>query len=145
MFDSFFKSKNKKLVEQWSQEHREIVALAQKVIDTYENGDMATVKKYLKEIDTLAISHVMDEDLKLFNLMHEENQAIDKETQHSVKEFIKSFKKTKIALIEFLDKYQAPDEVLDIRFIATFKGLVEVLAKRIQFEEKNLYSKLQDI
>ena len=145
MFNSFFKSKNKKLVDQWSQEHREIVALAQKVIDTYEKGDMATVKKYLKEIDTLAISHVMDEDLKLFNLMHAENQAIDEETQHSVKEFVKSFKKTKVALIKFFDKYQDPDEVLDIRFIATFKGLVEVLAKRIQFEEKNLYSKLQDI
>lgn len=129
------------MVEKWRDEHQKIYKLADNIIDTYEAKEFQKTKKLLKELNTAAISHVMDEDLKLFHLMKEESDTIDEKTQQSVKEFVETFKKTKIALIQFLDKYQREDEELDIRFIATFKSLVKILIERIRFEESKLYTK----
>ena len=44
--------------------------------------------------------------------------------------------------MSFLTKYTRQDVPLDDEFFTTFNGLVEVLAERIAFEEKNLYSKM---
>ena len=92
-------------------------------------------KKYLKELNTLAVDHVMDEDIQLFKLVHDE-KSIDRETEVLVEDFVKSFKKTKIALMDFLSKYSKPDVALDETFFQQFNELVEVLGERISFEEK---------
>jgi len=142
MFGSLFESKNQKLVHKWEDEHKEIVNLATKIIEAYNANDMKTAKKALKKLDSLAVDHVMDEDLKLFKLMKEESGKIDRQTQIMVEDFVAGFKSTKIALMSFLAKYANPDVPLDTDFISTFKELVDILGQRINFEESNLYSKL---
>ena len=142
MFGSLFESKNQKLVRKWEKEHKEIVALATKVIKAYDEKDEKTAKKALKELNSLAVDHVMNEDLKLFKLMKEESGKIDKKTQSMANDFVTGFKSTKIALMNFLAKYSKPDVPLDNEFYTTFKELVDILAQRISFEESNLYSKL---
>jgi len=142
MFGSLFESKNQKLVHKWKKEHEEIVVLATKVIEAYEGNDHDKAKQALKALNVLAVDHVMDEDLKFFNLMKEESDRIDKHTQRMVKDFVHSFKHTKVSLMNFLAKYANSDVPLDGTFYITFKELVDILAQRISFEEANLYSKL---
>ena len=142
MFGSLFESKNQKLVHKWEEEHQKIVQLATKVIESYDAGDEKNAKKALKELNSLAVDHVMDEDLKLFKLMKEESKKVDKQTQSMVEDFVAGFRHTKVALMNFLAKYSSPDVPLDQEFYTTFKELVDILAQRISFEESNLYSKL---
>jgi len=142
MFGSLFESKNQKLVHKWEEEHQKIVGLATKVIESYDAGDEKKAKEALKELNILAVDHVMDEDLKLFKLMKEEAGKVDKQTQSMVEDFIAGFRHTKVSLMNFLAKYSSPDVPLDQEFYTTFKELVDILAQRISFEESNLYSKL---
>ena len=144
MFGSLFESKNQKLVHQWEEEHQKIVALATKVIEAYGEDDQPAAKQALQELSSLAVDHVMDEDLKLFKLMKEESKKIDAKTQMMVDDFVQSFKHTKVALMNFLAKYSKEDVPLDEKFYTTFRELVDILLQRISFEESNLYSKLNE-
>jgi len=144
MFGSLFESKNQKLVHKWEEEHQKIVALATKVIEAYGEDDQPAAKQALQELSSLAVDHVMDEDLKLFKLMKEESKKIDAKTQMMVDDFVQSFKHTKVALMNFLAKYSKEDVPLDEKFYTTFRELVDILLQRISFEESNLYSKLNE-
>jgi len=142
MFGSLFESKNQKLVHKWEEEHKKIVTLATKVLESYNEGNHKAAKKALRELNVLAVDHVMDEDLKLFNLMKEESDKLDPKTESMVNDFIAGFKHTKVALMNFLAKYANAEVPLDEEFHTTFKELVDILAQRISFEESNLYSRL---
>ena len=141
MFFSFFSSKNQKLVKEWVGEHKEIVVLAGKIIDDFDTGDIPATKKDLQKLHKVAINHIMTEDIELFTLLNEEKR-FDEDTKVLVDNFSRSFIDTKLALIDFLTKYTKEDVELDEKFIRSFKELVGVLAERIEFEEKNLYSKM---
>jgi len=142
MFGTLFSSKNKKLVTKWEKEHEEIVVLAHKVIAAYSKNDHKTAKKELKALNSLAVDHVMNEDIEFYKLLKDQKRN-DSKTELMVKEFTKSFKGTKIALMNFLTKYSRPETELDEEFFTTFNELVEVLGERITFEEENLYIKLR--
>lgn len=142
MFD-FFASKNKKLVNKWHDEHTEIVDLAHKVMAEYAKNNHEGAKKYLKKLNDLTVDHVMNEDIELFKLVHD-NKDLDFNTERMVKEFVQSFKKTKLALMEFLSHYSKPEVPLDDAFFKQFNEIVEAVGERIQFEEKNVYSKLKE-
>jgi len=138
-----FSSKNQKLVKKWQKEHEKIVELAHKVIGEYSKNNHDAAKKAVVELNSLAVDHVMNEDIEFYKLMRDEKR-IDDKTEVLVDDFIKSFKKTKLTLMSFLSNYSKPDVPLDEEFFTTFNQLVEVLGKRIEFEEKNLYSQLKD-
>lgn len=142
MFD-IFASKNKKLVNKWRKEHEEIVELAHKVMGEYAKNNHDAAKKYLKALNDKTVDHIMDEDIELFKLMHDEKQ-IDPETERLAKEFIGSFKKTKLALMDFLSHYAKDDVPLDDTFFTDFNELVEAVGNRIEFEERNVYAKLKE-
>jgi len=143
MFEFLFSSKNEKLVKKWHKEHEEIVELAHKIIGEYSKNNHEKAKQYLKELNDLAVDHVMDEDIQLFKLTHQE-ESIDRETEVLVQDFVKSFKKTKLALMDFLSKYSRPETPLDEEFFTQFNELVDVLGDRINFEERNVYSRLKE-
>ncbi len=142
MFD-LFASKNQKLVKKWHKEHEEIVELAHKVMGEYAKNNHAAAKKYLKQLNDLTVDHVMNEDIELFKLMHDDKR-IDSETEHLANEFIKSFKKTKLALMDFLSHYSKEEVPLDDTFFKQFNEIVEAVGERIDFEEKNIYAKLKE-
>jgi hypothetical protein len=143
MFEFLFSSKNEKLVKKWHKEHEEIVELAHNIIGEYSKNNYDGAKKYLKQLNVLAVDHVMDEDIQFFKLTHNE-KSIDRETEILVHDFVQSFKKTKIALMDFLSKYSRPEVPLDETFFKQFNELVDVLGDRIDFEEKNVYSRLKE-
>jgi len=140
-FFSLFGSKHKKLVKKWQDEHGRIVVLAHKVIGAYSKNDHKEAKKLLRELNSLAVDHIMDEDLEFYNTLKE--HKMDAKTETQIKEFVATFKGTKMALMNFLTAYTKEDAVLDEKFFHTFNEIVEVLGKRIAFEEENLYSDLK--
>lgn len=130
-------------IKKWQNEHKKIVEQALLVVGEYSKNNQYEAKKALKKLDEIAVNHLMDEDIELFKLLHDEKR-IDKKTEMLVSDFTSGFRKTKLALMDFLRKYTKPDVPLDDEFFKTFNELVEVLGQRIDFEEKNLYSKLKE-
>ena len=143
MFGSLFSSKNQKLVKKWEKEHEQIVVLAHKVIAEYSKNNPDGAKKELKILNDLAVDHLMDEDIQFYRLLKDQKR-LDAKTEKLIHEFTKSFKGTKTALMGFLTKYSRPEAILDEEFFTSFNEIVGVLAKRITFEEENLYNKLND-
>ena len=141
MLNIFFPSKNKKLVKKWTKEHKVIVKLATKVIESYTEGDHKACKKALKSLNSLAVDHVMNEDIEFYRLLKKEG-ALDMHTVDMVHNFTRTFQGTKVTLMNFLNKYSMPETALDDEFFTGFQGLVAVLGERIAFEETNLYSEL---
>ena len=141
MFFSFFSSKNQKLVKQWSKEHKQIVKIATKVITAYSDNKFATAKKELKELRIVTLNHLMTEDVE-FSRMEKDTKGLDEDTAKFITEFKHSFYDTKSVLRHFLKNYARDDAILDDKFFKSFKGLVAALAERIEFEENNLYNKL---
>ncbi len=141
MFFSLFSSKSQKLVKKWKKEHEQIVALAHKVIAEYQKNNLDGTKKYLKELNELAVDHIMNEDIEFYRLQKDHKNLHD-DTGQLIEEFVVTFKSTKVALMKFLTKYTRDDAVLDDQFFKSFNDIVGVLAKRIEFEENNLYTDL---
>jgi len=143
LFFSLFSSKNQKLVEQWSKEHKEMVILASDVISAYENEEnrYANVHNALEVLKKVSIHHLMDEDIELINMLRDTTKT-SREIDKLIVEFRESFKGSKTAVMVFLTDYTYSDAVYDEKFINNFKHLMSVLARRIEFEEKNLYAKL---
>jgi len=142
MFGLLFPSKNKKLVKKWTKEHKLIVKLATQVIESYSAGDHVACKKSLGKLNSLAVDHVMNEDIEFYRLLKKEG-ALDIHMTDMVHTFTRTFKGTKVTLMNFLNKYSMAETPLDDEFFENFKGLVDVLGKRIAFEENNLYSKMR--
>ena len=91
------------------------------------------------KLNNLAVNHIMNEDIEFYKLLKDQKRLTIK-SERNIKEFTKTFKGTKLALMSFLSQYTKPDEVLDEVFFSNFNEIVGVLAERIGFEEENLYS-----
>jgi len=141
MFYSLFLSENQKLVKKWKQEHKEIVALANKVIEAYSANNQKAAKKIFKELNKSTVNHLMLEDIELYKLQQDEKR-ITSEMHEATEEFRRTFRGTKTVLLDFLTKYTQEDALFDDKFFKTLKEIVEVLVKRIAYEENNLYSQL---
>jgi len=139
---SFFSSKNQKLVKQWKKEHKEMVALATKIVDSYTKGNHGGAKKSLKKLMGIASGHLMEEDYEINSLMKDRKRS-NPEIESEVAKFKKSFVGTKKVIIDFLWEYSQPNTILDETFINKFNELVAALAQRIDFEENNLYVELE--
>jgi hypothetical protein len=144
MLKTLFMSKNQKIVHHWEKEHHDIVVLATKVIETYNTNEHKKTKKHLKALNSLAVGHIMNEDIEFYKLLRDTKRK-DEEAEHMIQEFTTSFKDTKLTLMNFLRKYTKDEVELDDDFFDKFNKIVEVLSKRIEFEEKNLYRKLKSI
>ncbi len=143
MFGSLFSSKNKKLVKKWEKEHEQIVVLAHAVIAAYSKNDHDAAKKELQALNNLAVDHIMNEDIEFYRLLKDQKR-LDAKTEKLVNEFTATFKGTKITLMNFLTLYSRPETALDQEFFDTFNAIVGILGERIAFEEKNLYTKLNN-
>lgn len=141
MIKRLFASKNQRLVIRWKKQHGNMVTLAHKIIAAYKNQNFKAVRKELKRLNHVAMEHLMTEDLEFFELRN--SHKIDTETRKMVDEFNFSFRDTKSVLRQFFITYTHSKAVYDEEFFLTFSAIVEALGNRIDYEEKNLYEKLE--
>ncbi len=141
MISGLFLSQNQKLVKKWTKEHEQIVLLATNVIGEYSKNNKISAKKYLVKLNDLAVDHLMNEDIEFYRLLKDQKR-LTPENEKEIKEFTETFKGTKMTLMGFLTKYTREDAILNDTFFKVFNELVDVLVKRIEFEESNLYTLL---
>jgi len=141
MLSGIFDSKNKKLTKKWTKEHEQIVVLANKVIGEYVKNNHRNAKNYLKQLGNIAADHLVSEDIEFYKLVKDPDRN-DPETVHLVEDFQTSFKDVKRTLMEFLAHYTKNETELDSEFFDTFNSIVEILAKRIEYEEDRLYFRM---
>jgi len=145
MFGVFFKqnkdlSKNSKKVKKWQGEHRALANYAGKIVDAYDRGNTKKARKLLDKLQTIALKHLMDEDVTFFELFKKSaNAEQDKEILASIKKFRESFIDTKKALFYFFIYYTDEKNELNQIFKDKLDGIIDALVQRIEFEENNLY------
>jgi len=143
MLFTLFASKNKKLITKWSKDHQQMVILGHKVIAEYSKNNPKKAKKTLKILATLSIDHLMSEDIEIYKMLRQDKK-LDPKTEKLANEFTKSFTGVKTKLMGFLSTYTRDEAVLDEEFFRTFNQLFGILAQRINFEERNLYTQLKN-
>jgi len=129
---------NAKKVKKWQSEHRKLEEYAEKVLSAYDKQDFKQTRKYLNKLETLALNHLMHEDVTFFELL---KKSKDKDAQvvNAINEFRHSFMDIKKTLFHFFIYYTNPKNDLDTLFKEKLDGIVTALVGRIEFEEKNLY------
>jgi hypothetical protein len=141
MLWSISSSKNKRLVKTWVNEHKKIVALADKVVNSYYNNNLNTTKKTLLTLNKIALVHIMSEDAEYHRILKGEN-GVDKDIEKHINEFRTSFRDKKYALRDFLLTYSNENIILDSNFFTKFEDTVKSLTNIITFEEEILYKVL---
>jgi ubiquinone/menaquinone biosynthesis C-methylase UbiE len=136
-----FESKNKKLVKKWKKDHENLVIIGQKVIAEYVKNNESEARRQLKKFVDLSMDHLTSEDIEFYKMLNDSEKK-DPRTEELIEEFQRTFKDTKTTLMKFLAKYVRPETPLDDEFFDTFQKIMEILAKRIKFEEDNLYFRL---
>ena len=132
---------NKGKVKKWEGEHKALAKEAMEVVKFYDNNNMVKAKKHLIKLQNLALNHLMDEDVTFSDLFHKaDNSETDRKIMESMKEFRATFIDTKKVLIHFFIHYTDESTVLDAHFKEQLDGIIGALVKRIEFEEKNLYT-----
>ena len=145
MFDFIFNrhkdlEHNSKKVKKWQAEHKALATLAVRTVEFYENGDLKKAKKELGKLQSVALNHLMDEDVTFSELFKKADKTYtDQRIVDAMKEFRKSFIDTKKVLIHFFIHYTDPNVELDDIFIEKLKTIIGALVQRIEFEEQNLY------
>ena len=145
MFNFIFNRKkdlahNSKKVKKWQAEHKAMATHAVKTVELYEKGDLVKAKKQLIKLQSVALNHLMDEDVTFTELFKKaEDTNTDQHILDAIQEFRRSFIDTKKVLIHFFIHYTSPNVELDDLFIEKLKGIINALVERIEFEETNLY------
>lgn len=145
MFDFIFNrhkdlAHNSKKVKKWQEEHKTLATYALKTVELYESDDLKKAKKQLIKLQSVALNHLMDEDVTFSELFKKaENSNTDQRILEAIKEFRKSFIDTKKVLIHFFIHYTDPNVELDTVFITKLKAIINALVERIEFEETHLY------
>jgi len=144
MFDFIFGKRdlvhNSKKVKRWQAEHKALATLAMQTLEYYEKHDLKRAKKELSKLQSVALNHLMDEDVTFFELFERaEETYTDQRIVDAIKEFRSSFIDTKKVLIHFFIHYTDPKVELDTIFVEKLKGIINALVERIEFEEQNLY------
>jgi len=150
MFDFLFHhhkdlAHNHGKVKKWEGEHQHLAKEAMAVVEFYDKKDTKKAKKHLLKLQSLALNHLMDEDVTFSDLLKKaEDTATDQEIVASMKEFRKTFTDTKKVLIHFFIYYTSDAAELDAKFKSQLDGIIDALVKRIEFEESNLYPKIDN-
>jgi len=136
-------SKNSAKVTEWKKEHKKMLEIFSNVLSSYKNDDTYKTKKYLADLNQVALQHLMDEDITFTKLLQQAREN-DQKIVDEITEFRFSFRDVKVALLKFLTKYNNPEEELDKDFLPTLTSIIDALEKRIEFEETNLYNQINN-
>lgn len=130
------------LIQSLEKDHEMLVEIFGKIWSQgYEKSDFDAVCFHLSDFKALFQSHLLRENVKFYVYLE---QALRKDS-HSlsiVKEFRKDMNDIANAVIGFCKKYDKPEytEVAHEAFKADYQAIGQALVRRVQLEERDLYS-----
>jgi hemerythrin-like domain-containing protein len=128
------------LIQQLTQEHRELVKLYGNIGTAYEKGEIGKVRRQLEEFGDMLRGHLLSENIKLYvYLKHVLEQ--DEENTAIMQQFRTEMQHIGKAVTAFLQKYTERDwdDALRSSFGNEFAEVGKVLTRRIETEEQTLY------
>ncbi len=130
------------LIQNLERDHEMLVEIFGKIwSEGYEKSDFDTLCLHLSEFKSLFQSHLLKENVKFYVYL-EQSLRRDTHSLSIVKEFRKDMNDIANAVIAFCKKYDKPEytEVAHESFKADYQGIGQALVRRVQLEERDLYS-----
>jgi len=142
---NFFKFKkgvpfDPKLIAEFNQDHKNLVKLALEIKQLAENETSPLlIKNQLKTLKVEILVHFLHEEKTLYKYLNALYKN-DEDNRELVEDFNQSMHKIQSQVENFMETYTSSYAKYDEKFISDFNGVVLLLAKRIETEEKYLYS-----
>ncbi|MFT6046359.1 MAG: methionine salvage enolase-phosphatase E1 [Arenicella sp.] len=135
-------SYDSELIQNLEKDHEMLVEIFGNIWgEGYEKSDFNAVSLHLSEFKALFQSHLLKENVKFYVYL-EQSLRSDPHSLSVVKEFRKDMNAIANAVIGFCKKYDNPKytEVNHVAFKEEYKEVGQALVRRVQLEERDLYS-----
>jgi hypothetical protein len=130
------------LIENLVHDHESLVEIFGKIwSEGYEKSDFYSVSGHLREFKSLFQSHLLKENVKFYAYL-EQAMKTDSHSLSVVREFRKDMNDIANAVIGFCKKYDEPEYTKSAHesFKVDYQGIGQALVRRVQLEERDLYS-----
>ena len=129
------------LIDNLEHDHEQLVELFGKVWKGYEASDFEALSVNLVEFKTLFQSHLLKENVKFYAYL-EQTMRADAHSLSVVREFRRDMNDIANAVISFCKKYERSEytKVAKDSFKKEYQGIGQALVRRVQLEERDLYS-----
>lgn len=130
------------LIENLEKDHEVLIEIFGKIwSDGYEKSDFESVSRHLSEFKSLFQSHLLKENVKFYAYL-EQAMKRDPHSLSIVREFRKDMNDIANAVIGFCKQYEKPEhtKVSHESFKTDYQGIGQALVRRVQLEERDLYS-----
>jgi methionine salvage enolase-phosphatase E1 len=130
------------LIDNLEHDHEQLVELFGKVWkEGYEASDFEALSSHLVEFKTLFQSHLLKENVKFYAYL-EQSMRGDTHSLSVVREFRRDMNDIANAVISFCKKYERSEytKVAKDSFKKEYQGIGQALVRRVQLEERDLYS-----
>jgi len=131
---------NPKLIQEFHQNHEDLVKLALDIKKLAESSESAVlIRTQLKTLKVEIFAHFLHEEKTLYKYLRALYKH-DNDHRELVDDFNQSMHKIQEQVEAFMEKYTSSNARYDANFTKSFNSVVMLLAKRIETEEKYLYS-----
>ena len=130
------------LIDNLEKDHELLVELFGKIWKNgFEAGDFETLATHISEFKTLFQSHLLKENVKFYAYL-EQSMRHDSHSLGVVREFRRDMNDIANAVISFCKKYERPEftKAAQESFKEEYQGIGQALVRRVQLEERDLYS-----
>ncbi len=135
-------SYDERLIENLESDHEMLVDIFSKIWrDGYEASNYKALSNLLSEFKTLFQSHLLKENVKFYAYL-EQSMKDDSHSLGVVREFRKDMNDIANAVITFCKTYDKPEytKVNQDSFKEDYQAIGQALVRRVQLEERDLYS-----
>lgn len=130
------------LISNLEKDHELLVEIFGKIWKNgYEEENFDALAAHLKEFKAMFQSHLLKENVKFYAYL-EQSIKEDAHTLSVVREFRRDMNDIANAVISFCKKYERPEytKVAVDSFVKEYQGIGQALVRRVQLEERDLYS-----
>ncbi len=130
------------LIDNLEKDHEILVEIFGKIWKNgYEEEDFDALALHLREFKAMFQSHLLKENVKFYAYL-EQSMKEDAHSLSVVREFRRDMNDIANAVISFCKKYERPEytKVAVESFVKEYQGIGQALVRRVQLEERDLYS-----
>lgn len=130
------------LIDNLEKDHELLVEIFGKIwSDGYEVNNFVGLSLHLREFKSMFQAHLLKENVKFYAYL-EQSMKHDEHSLNVVREFRRDMNDIANAVIGFCKKYDSPLQTRKEAesFVKEYQGIGQALVRRVQLEERDLYS-----